>query len=365
MDLITLLNKLNADGVFGAIARNSFAQFGTPVRRYVGAEILPERLTTENAYREDLIRYRTVIANDAPRYSPAVKKGGVDLLGSFLVELGTQDIAAELSGREFDAIVQAALRGDGEAVAQTITNWVDLRINRALIEKTEVQRWQCLVDAQVVRSGANGFNETIAYSNPAGHRSAEGGSWSSDAYDPMDDIIAKHELLASKGYRTSRIITSTAVVSTLAKNSKISARTGTLQVVGGSLVAAGGFATINSINQMLQSNGLPVIETYDATYRTEDGTMNKFLADDAMVFVAEGGLDPQTFQFEDETRVVSNPLGYTAIGRGAGQQEAGRVVNVEVKTNKPPRVEAEGYQESLPVLTEVEAVAVITDITTS
>jgi hypothetical protein len=365
MDLITLLNKLNADGVFGTLARNSFAQFGTPVRRYVGAEILPERLTSENAYREDLIRYRTVIANDAPRYSPPVKKGGADFLGSFLVETGTQDILAELTGREFDALVAAANRGDAESVAQTITNWVDLRVNRALIEKTEVQRWQALVDAQVVRVGANGYTETISYSDPAGHRSAEGGSWANDAYDPMDDIIAKHELLASKGYRTSRIITSTAVVSALAKNAKISARTGTLQVVGGSLVSAGGFATINSINQMLQSNGLPVIETYDATYRTEDGTMNKFLAEDAMVFVAEGGLDPQTFQFEDETRVVSNPLGYTAIGRGAGQQEPGRVINVEVKTNKPPRVEAEGWQESLPVITEVEAVAVINDITTA
>jgi hypothetical protein len=365
MDLITLLNKLNSDGVFGSIAKNSFAQFGTPVRRYIGAEILPERLTNENAYREDLIRYRTVIANDAPRFSPAVKKGGADFLGSFLVETGTQDILVELSGREFDALVQASLRGDAGSVANTISQWVDLRVNRALIEKTEVQRFQALVAASVVRVGANGFGETITYPDPAGHRVSEGGSWSNDAYDPMDDIIAQHELLASKGYKTSRIITSTAVVSTLSKNAKIASRTGTLQVVGGSLVATGGFATMDSINQMLQSNGLPVIETYDATYRTEDGTAHKFLADDAMLFVAEGGLDPQTFQFENETRVVSNPLGYTAIGRGAGQESAGRVINVSVQSNKPPRVEAEGYQESLPVITEVEAIAVIKDITTS
>jgi len=365
MDLITSLNKLNSDGVFGVLAKSQVAQFGTQQRVYVGATILPERLTNENAYREDLIRYRTVIANDAPRYSPPVKQGGADFFGSFLVETGTQNTAAELTGRDFDQLVAMALRGDAEGVAQQVVRWVDLRINRGLIEKTEVQRWQALIDSSVVRTGANGFAETISYLDPAGHRSAEGGSWSNDAYDPMDDIIAKHELLASKGYRTSRIITSTAVVSTLAKNAKISSRTGTLQVVGGSLVSAGGFATINSINQMLQSNGLPVIETYDATYRTEDGTLSPFLASDVMLFVADAGTDPQTFQFEDETRVVSNPLGYTAIGRAAGQQEAGRVINVDVKTNIPPRVEAEGAQESLPVITEPEAVAVIKDITTS
>lgn len=364
-DLVTLLNQMNANGAFAAIAANPVAQFGTPVRRYVGAEILPERLTFENAYREAQIRYRTVIANDAPRFSPAQKKGGVDLIGEMLVETGTQDIAAELTGREFDALVQASLRGNDVNVQESLAQWVDMRINRALIEKTEVQRFQLLVNSSVVRVGQNGFGETLAYPNPAGHRVAAGGDWTSDVYDPMDDIIAQHRLLASKGYRTSRILTSTDVVSTMAQNAKISARTGTLQVVGGSLVAAGGFATINSINQMLQSNGLPVIETYDATYRNEDGTFAPFLPAGTMLFVAEGGLDAQTFQFEDETRVVSNPLGYTAIGRGAGQAAPGRVINVSFQSNKPPRVEAEGYQESLPVLTEAEAVAVIHTIDTT
>lgn len=364
-DLVTLLNQMNANGAFASIASNPIAQFGTPVRRYVGAEILPERLTLENAYRETLIRYRTVIASDSPRFSPAQKKGGVDLVGEMLVELGTQDIAAELTGREFDALVQSSLRGNDINVQESLAQWIDLRINRALIEKTEVQRFQALVNASVVRVGQNGFGETIAYPNPSGHRVAAGGDWTSDVYDPMDDILAQHELLASKGYRTTRILTSTAVVSTMAKNSLISSRTGTLQVVGGSLVSAGGFATINSINQMLQSNGLPVIETYDATYRNENGSFASFLPAGTMLFIAEGGQDPASFTFEDETRVVSNPLGYTAIGRGAGQQNAGRVINVALFNNKPPRVEAEGYQESLPVITEPEAIAVINTITTA
>lgn len=365
MDLGNIIKQMNADGAFASISANPFAQFGTNVRRYVGADVLPERLVSENAYREDLVRYKTVIAGDAPRYSPAQKKGGADFAGQFLVELGTQDILIEITGREYDQIVQMSLRGNDVDVAATITQLVDLKVNRALIEKTEVQRFQALVDASVTRVGQNGYSETIAYTDPASHRVSAGGDWTSDAYDPMDDIIAQHELLASKGYQTSKILTSTKVVSTLAKNAKISSRTGTLQVVGGSLVAAGGFATMNSINQMLQSNGLPVIETYDATYRTEDGTLNRFLDEDAMLFVAQGGQDPVVFTFEDQSRVVSNPLGYTAIGRPAGQSNPGRVITVEQFTNKPPRVVAEGSQESLPVITEPEAIAVIKDITTA
>jgi len=361
-DLVTLLNQMNSNGSFVTIARNPFAQFGTPVRRYVGAEILPERETLENAYRESLIRYRTVVANDSPRFTPAQKKGGVDLLGEMLVETGTQDIAVEMTGREYDALVQAAIRGNNVDVANAVAQWTDLRVNRALIEKTEIQRFQALVNASVVRVGQNGYGETIAYPNPSGHRVTAGGNWSDDTYDPMDDILAQHQLLASKGYKTSRILTSTAVVTMLAKNAKISSRTGTLQVVGGSLVSAGGFATINSINQMLQSNGLPVIETYDATYRNEDGSIGHFLPTNSMLFVAEAGTDPQTFTFENETRVVSSPLGYTAIGRAAGQQNAGRVILVTPFNNKPPRIEAEGMQESLPVITEPEAIAVINGI---
>ncbi len=134
-DLKTIIDQLGSDGTFALIGGNPFAQFGAGTRRYVGAEILPERLTNENAYREALIRYRTVIANDAPRFSPAQKKGGADFIGDMLVELGTQDIAVELTGREYDALVQNANRGNAESVATTIAQWVDLRVNRALIEK--------------------------------------------------------------------------------------------------------------------------------------------------------------------------------------------------------------------------------------
>lgn len=363
-DLITILRDMDANGAFSTIARNPLAQFGTPVRRYVFSEILPEKLVRQNAFRESLVRYRTRPAQDLPRFSPPIKKAGLGLVGEQLVMLGTQGVAYEIAGEDFDNLVATAAEGDDATARQMINQFIDLNVKRALVEKHEIQRAQALINAQVVRSGDNGFGETIDLPNPAGHRVAAGGDWTSDVYDPMDDIIAMHQLLASKGYQTSRILTTTQVVSTLARNAKISSRTGTLQVVGGSLVAAGGFATVNSINQMLQSNGLPVIETYDAVYRNNAGDIVPFMPAGTMLFVAQGGQNEQTFEFEGETRIVPNPLGYTALGRVAGQSAPGPIINVAFNGSYPPSVQAEGISESLPVVLEPEAVAVINSIDT-
>jgi hypothetical protein len=61
--------------------------------------------------------------------------------------------------------------------------------------------------------------------------------------------------------------------------------------------------------------------------------------------------------------VVGDTLGYTAIGRAAGQSNSGRVIKVRpVPDKKPPRVEGEGWQASFPVLADPEAVTVITGI---
>lgn len=361
-DLGTLINRMQADGTFQTITGNPLAQFGTAARRYVGAELLPERLVSENAYREANIKYRTVIANSGTRFSPAQKKGGIGLVGEMLVELGSSDIARELTGREYDALLQMVRNGDDMAAMAQATNWVDTAIVRALVELAEQQRWQAIVDGSVVRLGANGYNETIAYSNPAGHRAAAGGTWSSDAYDPFDDILTMSNLLSSKGYRVTRIITSTPVISLMAGNEKVARRTGSLSVsASGTIEILSGFATRDAINNVMTSSGLPALEVYDLTYRTEDGTSNRFLDDGAMVFVAETGQD-ETIVFNDAQKIVPNIVGYTAIGRPAGSSTPQRALHMELLTDKPPRIEAQGWQESLPVIAEPEALAVITGI---
>lgn len=352
---------MRADGVFATLARNPRAQFGTPSRRYLGAELLPERMVEENAYREEDVRYRTVIANDGTRYSPAQKKDG-DIVGSMLVELGNSDIAREFTSRQYDALLRMLQRNASMEAMVEITNWLDTTVNLALVELLEKQRWEAIVEAEVTRQGDNEYEEVVAYPNPANHRAAQSAAWSTDTTDIFEDIFAMADLLAGKGYTVSRMITSRAVLSIMAGNNTVKTRTGVSVVnASGQITAAAGRATLDAINGILGSDGLPPIETYDLQYRTQSGT-GYFLPRDVFVLVATTGRD-EDVDLGDEVQFLGNTIGYTAIGRAAGQATPGRVIRAEAHEDKPPRIEAEGWQTALPVITEPEAIAVISDIT--
>ena len=360
-DIAGLVNQLMTDGTVPTLALNPQAQFGIAPRRYLGAELLPERTVDENAYREESIIYRTVIANDGTRYSPTQKKGAA-LIGSFLVELGNSDIATEFTSRDYDALLKMLQTRPTMDAAATLLNWLDRTVNLALIEKNEKQRWEAIVNASVVRSGDNGYSEPVPYSNPANHRAAAGGTWSNDSYDPFADILAMADLLESKGYTVGRIITSRTVLSILAGNDKVKARTGVATInASGQISATAGRATRDAMNLALERDGLPPIETYDLQYRTQTGT-GYFLSRSAFVLVATTGQDESIDLGDTNSLMVENTLGYTAIGRATGQAAPGRVLRMEAKQDKPPRIEAEGWMTSLPVVTNPEAVAVITSI---
>jgi hypothetical protein len=361
-DLMSIVEEMIADGHFRRLLRNPRAQFGTSRRRYLGAEILPEREVTSNAYTEDAIRFRTLVANDGTRYSPAQKKASGILVGSFKVELGYQDIATEMDARTYDAL-RAYLNNnsDIEAMAR-MANWVDGAVNRALIERTEVQRWQAILDAQVVREGDNGYREILDYPNPAGQRANVGGDWADPSYDAWLDIEERVQFLTDKGYTVSRIITSTKALSLLRANAKVAARVGAVAVAGdGTLTTVAGTITRDRLNALASESGLPKFETYDLRYQTE-GENPRFMRDTAMTFVSQTGRDEDIDYPEGENFTVPDVAGYVAIGTGAGQAEPGRAVNVEVFRNKPPRIEAEGWQASLPVLADPEAIATLDGI---
>lgn len=361
MDIRALIDRIRRDGYFALIALNLLAQFGTPRRQYLGATLLPERLVPQNAYRETGVKYRTIIANDGTRYSPVQKKGG-DFVGDFLVELGESDIGREISSREYDTLIELLNRNASMDATARLIGWADTVLNRALIEHNERQRWQAIVAAQVTRRGDGGYEELVPYSNPAGHRTNAAGLWSSDAYDPYDgDIRPKVDLLASKGYTVNRIIIPRTVLSLLSANDKIQARTGSIVAnVGGSISVVRASASMDAIAEMFRRDGLPAPELYDLQFRTSAGT-DFFLPRNCMVFVATTGQD-ERIDLGDNARMVTDVVGYSAIGRAAGQPAPGRKLLATAFENKPPRVEGEGWQTSLPVITEPEAIGVISAI---
>lgn len=366
MDLMTFISRIKSGDMLQAMALDPRTQFGVQPRPYLGPTVLPEVVVEENMYKEQAIRYRTVIANDGSRYSPVQLKDSGELIGEFSVELGHQDIGRELTGRDYDALVQFLRRaGDAatnppmDAVAQMI-NWVDHTILRALIELNEKQRWDAIVNASVVRLGDNGYRETIAYPNPAGHRAAAAGVWSNDAYDPFNDISGMIDMLSDKGYYVNRLISSRRVTRILARNTNIAGRAGRTIVLGGGATTYVGRANAGDINDMFIAEGIPAIEEYDLRYNTTTGSA-RFIPDTCMIFLCTTGRD-MTIDWGEQTMFLADTFGYHAIGRAVGQSDSGRVIKMWAHDDKPPRIRAEGWQASLPVLTEPEAIAVITGI---
>lgn len=355
MNLLALILKMIADGDFRLIAGNSIAQFGTPARRYLGAEILPERLVNRNIYRETGVKFRTVVANDGTRYSPVQKKDG-KLVSSVLVELGNSDIGNDITAEDYDAIIEMLERNeDLDAAAGFVSDWADAVLNLALIEHNERQRWAAIVNGQVVRRGDNGYLETVDYPNFPGQRTNAGGQWSNDNYDPMtSDIVPKVDLLRGKGFVVNRIVTSNTVLTILLRNAKVRAA-----ILG--RTDGAGMITRDQLNGYLAAHGIPPIETYDLTFQLQGDETQWFYPRNALTLLCTTGRDAR-IETEEETIVLSDTHGYLGVGRAAGQSAPGRVLRIEARDDKPPRVDGQAWQTSFPVLLEPDSNATIAAI---
>lgn len=361
MNLEELIERLLSTGAIQRLARNRAAQFGTMRRPLVGAELLPVQNQPENAYTDDQVKYRTIVGNAGTRYSPVVLKGNA-YVGTVKVELFESDLGSELTSREYDALIRYLDRRDSMEAMASVINFLDTTVNRGLEELREVYRWQAIENALVQRRGAGGFREDIAFSDPAGHRANAANAWSDDTKDPFEDIYDRVQLLADKGFAVSRIFSSRNVTTIMANNDKVRTRTGSVKVsaANGAFTVAGGRASLDQINSAMRSEGLPEIELLDWIYRTQTGT-KRYISDDVMIFIGTTGRD-QTIEMGDEdipAELLADTLGYYGVGRAAGQSDSGRVLQAVHKTDKPPRIEAQGWETGAPVILEPEAIATV------
>lgn len=369
MDLRTFLRQLAEDGAVDALALNEFAQFGLPGQpEYLGASLLPEVLVPRNMYRENRVRYRTMIATDGTRYSPAQKQGGAILSASFPVELGDSDIAQEFTANDYDALMDHLNADADMEAAAAILGWGQAGINMGLVEFNEKQRWQAIELANVTRRSDNSVLEPVAYLNPPGHRVNAAADWTLGATDILGEILAMKDFAATKGMTINRIVTSTAVRSVMLLNESVrqAILPSTLTLVGGTASTQQvGSVGAEALNNYLQSHQLPPVEVYDRQYLSPDGSSNRFMTNNSFHMFATTGRDVNVVSLADPEnfRFLASTLGYVGVGRAAGQRTPGRVIQMEGFTNKPPRIEAEGWQTSLPVITEPEAIFRIGAIT--
>lgn len=366
LNISGVVNQMMEDSSLLNLMNNPLAQFGPTNFPFLGATLLPERVVPLNAWTEEKIQFRTIIANDSTRYSPVQKKGGM-LYSSLKVELGNSNIGQEFSGQDYDAFITALHRFGStdnipsmEAVTRLL-NWVDIALLRPLLVKNEKQRFEALVNAQVVRTGDNNYREVVNFPNPSGHRVNAGGVWSNNSYDPYPDVIDMAEFLWGLGFTINRILARRTVTSKLTLNAFIRTRVGRISLASGTVTGLAGRASLADINEMFSSDDLPPIERYDLQYRTQTGSAY-YLDSASMLFVCTTGRDETVDMGDSAPLIMPNTLGYVGVGTPAGQPNPGRVVNMAVKTDHPPRIEGEGVQVSFPVFTEPEAVGVIKNI---
>jgi hypothetical protein len=346
------IQQLREEGAFAGIANNPMAQFGTRTHRYFGHELLPVETKPANAYRETAIEYRTVVASDSTRFSPPKLEGDA-LIGSFLVELGELDLKREITSQQIEEI-KVLLGNDFASAKAKILSIVNTVAVKAFLDKEESQIWQALANGEVVIE-INGTTQVIPYLNPTGHRVA-GSKWDDDTVNPIvQDLIPMQALLSSKGYDPSqgRLFMGRIDMMKLINNKSVKA---TFNVPGRSPI----LPTEQVVSDYLQAAGFPRIELVDGLYRTATGTQRFLPANKVVLVGATGPIDLGDGRME----FLPNTLGYTAIGVAVGQNAPGRVIRLEEFSNKPPRVEIEGWQTSLPVIKTAEAIAVRTLATT-
>lgn len=371
-------------GYFARMALNPLAQFGSEQQPLLGARYLPEVLVPENSYEEDQIRFRVKPALDGTRYSPTQLQRGGMLIGTMKVDLGHTDTADEFTGKDHDGLVKLLMRGgDEQAIAQVI-RWSDNSLLRPHIIKNELQRWQAIVQGQVIRAGSNGYTETVQYYTPSGMRpTISGGTtgspagWYGSNYDPYTDIFAGVQKLQDLGYEVTDMVCSGKLLSVLQQNAKVVLRTSKVVVnSSGSIVGSSGRVSMEELQQINTAEGLPQFTRYNAGYETDTG-FRRYLDSpsndrDYLILIGRSGLQwdlktdyttrvdgTTTSGFDSQAVVLDNTLGYYAIGRNVGQAASGRTVYTEFQGKKPVGLFGESYQCGLPVIQQPDSIYVI------
>lgn len=364
-----LIKDLEDKSAFKISANDPTLQFENGGQNLLFATVLPERTVTENIFRQWDIQYKTMIANDATRYSPPQIKNSM-LLGSVQVELAEQDAAGAMDMQYYEHFLKTLDRGNSMEAAFQLLRFFENTVARPLAILRERHRVDAICKGFIERRGANNFYEMVHFPKPAGHRvtvpsgtSAVKAGW----YDPNHDIVgtlkAMKKMLLKKGYRITRIITTEEIIAECLIPNKAIRAYGLMTVTapGGNQ----GFELqttpeAQALSSAFRAIGIPVPVTYDAGYSDQLG-YHVFMKEKFVILCQTGRT--QTVRLDDsEDPLLSlpNTLGYTAIGVATGQLTPGVQYRIEANQGKDANIYAEGWMTSFPIIQDPESYAVIT-----
>ncbi len=358
MNFLELIRLIIAQGQLERFrAAATPAQFGLASELYLGHTILPERAVPGNVIKNQNIRYRSIIANDAARYSPVQLKEGAAMFGSMLAEMAESDVGTEFTGPDYDTLRRLLNTGGAFAAMPRLLGWLDREVLQAILRLDEKRIWQAIENGVVDRLGDNSYAEAIAYDDPAGHRFAITDDWDAvsagvSVSDPMDTIFAVMELAQSKGIRIARVIMSGTTQLRMVGNTRFQDRA---QYGGAGFVPPNcsiirGFPAIGDVANVFGRNGLPAPEIFDGTY--EDGTgRHRYLGEHKIVFIGATDQQEEIVPLEGDTFYAGNTLGYTGIGEPQGEDTSERVITLKAEVeDKPYRIVTKGWETSLPII---------------
>ena len=130
---------------------------------------------------------------------------------------------------------------------------------RGVMARVEKMRMDVLANGQVTIN-ENGLNATVDYQVPADHKEALTGTdlWTDPTSDPLGDIDRWIEAMSTT---PTRALTSKKILNALLRHPQVKS-----SVFGSD---TGKVLTRNELDAFMQSNGLPLIRTYDEKYKEQ------------------------------------------------------------------------------------------------
>lgn len=375
-----LHDSLQETGEFQTIAGTQLMQFGTAQKPLIGANWIPETKVVMNTYKEKQIRYRVFPALDSARYSPAQMQPSGLLQGEFLVDLGYQNTADQLTANDLDAL-RLALENDQVGATSGEARLIDFMSNMTyrLVLKNEMDRWESLIMRRVTRRGTAGYSEDVEFYAEPGNQIIvnQDGDWSgteadpkgwyskydsgAEAFDPITEVLLPaKDRLEDLGYRIDAIVMPRVLGNAFQRNPLVERWSNSRVTVdiNANLSGISQRPTRQIANDLLFANDLPAITVYNTGYATETG-YRRFMTPvsapndlfDYIVIIANVDRESELYiEEEDRSILLDNVIGYHAIGTVPGMSSPGRRIFSEAQMQHPMGIYAECIQASLPVI---------------
>ena len=243
-----------------------------PANQFGLARFLPDTFVDDIDFRADVGGGGLTQAAQFRSYdteSPIGKRAGISKISGEL-----PPISEKIRLGEYDRL---KLRNASEAIKNKI---LDDGVAQAvkILARAEVARGE-LLSAGKVTIQENGLSLEADFGRKATHSPVASQLWNTASSSPIDDLLAWVEVYKNtNGVRPERALVDQRVVSVLMRNAQIRSlalpENSTAQIV-----------TIDAIQALLRSFGLPFLETYEAQVEGADGTAQSILDPTKVIFL--------------------------------------------------------------------------------